>query len=646
MDVNTFVFLVIFYHQKSINMKKHLFYALMAGVLYLMPATNFSQAPNLGTAADFVLFTTAGAVSNTGISQLTGNVGTNGGSSTGFGNVNGGMHDNDGVSAQCAADLLIAYNQLNSTIPNFFPAPLLGNGQTLHAGVYSIAAAATLNLELTLDAQGNPNAVFIFKIQGPLSTAAFSQVNLVNEALACNVFWKIEGLVDMATGTTMRGTIVANNAAINMNTGVTLEGRALSTAGAVTVDGVLAYTPSGCGSAVHPGPVAPALASTECYAIFSSNGPVANAGITYVTGDVGTNVGLTTGFDPLLVKGTIHPIPDVSTAQCAADLLNVYNYLNSLPHDIELLYPEQFGRNLVLTPHTYLLNAATELTDNLYLSAQGNEDAVFVIKIYGALSTSTHSKVILTDGTKAKNVFWLVNGAVAVNDYSIFNGTIVCNNGAIELNTGATLNGSAFTTTGAISTAAVTVNITSYCCVEVPTNLHLTGVVGQGVSVCENATHTITVAGGGTTYRVQNGGSVIMIAGHNIRFLPGTQIFAGGYLHAYITENDEYCCDLTSRAADKTTEEVATAFENEAGAFFKVYPNPTSDKFYLELDPNLRDTKAVVKIVGMVGGLLMHHEVSGNDRYEFSLREYPQGIYFISVTAGDRIKTKKLIKHN
>jgi len=85
-----------------------------------MPLYIFSQAPNLGTAANFVLFSSVGAVTNTGISHLTGHVGTNNGSSTGFGNVDGVMHDGDGTSGQCATDLTAAYNQLNSTIPNFF----------------------------------------------------------------------------------------------------------------------------------------------------------------------------------------------------------------------------------------------------------------------------------------------------------------------------------------------------------------------------------------------------------------------------------------------------------------------------------------------------------------------------------------------
>lgn len=241
-------------------------------MLVLIPAINFAQAPPLGTAAEFVLFSTDGALTNVGISHLTGDVGTNNGSIGGFGNVNGVMNNANGASAQCAADLLIAYNQLNSAVPTFFPAPLLGNGQVLIPGVYSISGAATLNLDITLNAQGNANAVFIFQIQGPLSTNADAKVKLINGALACNVFWKVEGLVSMASGTTMRGTVIANNAAINMNAGDTLEGRVLTTAGAINIDGVLAYTPTGCGSPVLTGPAAANLGSTACYAVFSSDG--------------------------------------------------------------------------------------------------------------------------------------------------------------------------------------------------------------------------------------------------------------------------------------------------------------------------------------------------------------------------------------
>jgi len=437
-------------------MKRILFYSILNTLLFIAPFHSFAQAPNFGTAMDFVLFTTDGAVTNSGITHLTGNVGTNNGSSTGFGNVNGGMHDGDASSIQAAADVLIGYNQLNAAIPTFFPAPLLGNGQIIYAGVNSISAPASLNLNLILDAQGDSNAVFIFKIQGAFSASAGSSIELTNGAMACNVFWKVEGLVSMAAGTSMKGTILANNAALSFNSGSTLEGRALAINGAVNVDGILGYTPIGCGSAVLTGPQAPDLGAAACFAIFSTNGAVTNSGVTNLLGDVGTNNVATTGYDPLLVSGQIHPIPDPATAQCANDLLVAYNYLNLLTDDIELLYPAQFGNNLVLTPHTYILNGAVTFTDSLYLDAQGNADGVFVIKINGAMSTSTYSKVILINGAQTENVYWKIVGAVDLNDYSVFNGTIICNNAALgTIGTGVELNGRALTTTGALSTTAM-----------------------------------------------------------------------------------------------------------------------------------------------------------------------------------------------
>jgi hypothetical protein len=468
---------------KSDQMKHKLLFIITAITPFLFPSTSFAQAPVLGTAAGFVLFSTNGAVSHSGISQLTGNVGTNNGSNTAFGNVNGTMHEQDSVSAKCSADLLIACNQIDSAIATFFPAPALGNGQVLIAGIYAISGATTLDLDLTLNAEGNANAVFIFQIAGTFSTSAGSKVKLMNGALACNVFWKVEGAVEMASGTTMRGTVIANNAAINIHTGDTLEGRALSTTGAVSVDGVLAYIPIGCGSPILTGPAAPPLGTAACYAIFSSNGQVSNLGVTPITGDVGTNDGLTTGFDSLLVTGVVHPVPDASTAQCATDLLTAYQYVNTLPYDIELLYPAAFGNNLVLTPHTYRMGGAATFTDSLYLNAQGNADAVFVIQVNGAFSTSTYSRVILINGAQAKNVYWKIEGAVSINNYSVFCGTIICNNGALSaINTGVILNGRALTTTGALTTSSTTAIIPSGC--TFPT--------GIGSADSKNNNHTIS----------------------------------------------------------------------------------------------------------------------------------------------------------
>lgn len=471
-------------------MKKKLLHIVTIVTMLLVTQMGFSTNPSLGTAANFVLFSTDGGMTNVGLSHLTGNVGTNNGAIGGFGNVNGGMHNANGVTAAAAGDLLIAYDLLNSAIPEAFPtafiAPLMGNGQTLTPGIYSIAAEASLDGILYLDGQNNANSEFIIKIGGAFSTASLSQVILINDAKACNVFWKVEGLVNMSSGTKMKGNLVVNNAAIVMQSGVELEGRALSTTGAVSTDGVLAYTPIGCGSPALNGPTAPNLKTVSCYALFTSNGGLTNSGVSFVTGDIGTNVGLTTGFQELNVTGNIHPIPDVSTAAVAADLIDVYTYLNNLSPEIELLYPAQFGNDLVLTPHTYLLNAATVLTGTVTLNALGNTNAIFVLKITGALSTSTYAKVLLTNGAQAKNVYWKISGAVEINDYSEFKGDIVANNGAINIKTGTVLLGRALSTSGAINTAAVTVAKQSIC-IGLPTSLNENGSKKQLATIYSNA---------------------------------------------------------------------------------------------------------------------------------------------------------------
>ncbi len=617
---------------------------IVTAVTLLSPILNYAQAPDLGTAANFVLFTSVGAVTNTGISQITGNVGTNSGSSTGFHNVNGGMHDNDTATGRAAADLLKAYKMLDTLTPTSIHAPSLGNGDTLTANVYSISGNTVLNLNLTLDAKGDSNAVFIFKINGTFSSGANAKIILINGAQACNVFWKVEGAVSLASGTTMRGTVIANNAAIDISASDTLEGRALSTSGAVTVNGVMAYTPTGCGSPLLTGPVAPDLASTACYALFSGTGPVTNTGVTHVTGDIGTNAGLTTGYDSLNVTGTIHTIPDSSTAACNADLGKVYTYLNTLPADITLLFPAEFGGNLVLTPHTYLLDAATTLTDTLYLNAEGNAGAVFVIKINGALSTSTYSKVILVNGTQAKNVFWKVDGAVNINDYSVFKGTIVANNGAINLSTGDSLEGRAFTTTGALTTAAITAIMPPGCNNALPvTWLSFAAEKNTSASVLlkwstaneVNSDHfDVQRSDDGTNFT--NLGSVA--AAHN-----SSSVQNYSYTE-FKTVNGNNFYRLKQVDLDGNFKYSAIVKINMTGALWAIFPNPATSKTTVQIRSQLKNVSfTLVDNYGKTIYRRFSSNVNAGEFKDIPLNNVSKGMYMLKIESDKGSKTEKII---
>jgi Ice-binding-like len=115
----------------------------------------------------------------------------------------------------------------------------LGNGQILpnpvapSPHIYCLGGASTLNGELILDGQGDPNALFIFQINGAFASSVNSKVTLRNGATACNVYWQINGEVSLGTGTDFKGTILANGA-IHLLGNATLQGRALSTAGEIS----------------------------------------------------------------------------------------------------------------------------------------------------------------------------------------------------------------------------------------------------------------------------------------------------------------------------------------------------------------------------------------------------------------------------
>jgi hypothetical protein len=109
------------------------------------------------------------------------------------------------------------------------------------------------------------------------------------------------------------------------------------------------------------------------------------------------------------------------------------------------------------------LNAATVHTGTIFLDAQNNANAVFVIKIVGALSTGTAANVVLLNSAQAKNVFWLVDGATNLATNAVLKGTLIGNNGAIIVNTRASIEGRVLSTSGGISTFAINAQMTPGC---------------------------------------------------------------------------------------------------------------------------------------------------------------------------------------
>jgi len=218
-------------------MKKTRLFTLIVFVLLTVQSIGFSQAPNLGTASNFTFFTAVGAFNNVGASIITGNIGTNVGALNGFppGIVIGQTHVADPVSAQAAIDVESAYNSLAPLACGSTIGTTLGNGQSLNPNVYCLGAASTLNGSLTLDGQGNPNALFIFKINGAFSTSGLSNIMLINGASWSNVYWQINGQVDLGAASSFKGTILANGA-INLLLGAVLQGRGLSRGGAINLN--------------------------------------------------------------------------------------------------------------------------------------------------------------------------------------------------------------------------------------------------------------------------------------------------------------------------------------------------------------------------------------------------------------------------
>jgi hypothetical protein len=218
---------------------------------YVWSFTTSSQACQppvpIGTAANFVILG-ASTVTNTGPTVITGgNLGLSPGTSvTGFPPGIFTAPANEQITtpaaAQAEADADIAYIYA-AGLPGGAALPTDLSGLTFTQGLYKNAVAVTFNSgTLTLDAQGNTNAVFIFQIGSTFTTLGSTQMVLANGAQAKNVFWQIGSSATMGTNSVFKGTVLAFQA-VSMQTGANLVGRAIALNAAVTMDTNLATAP-------------------------------------------------------------------------------------------------------------------------------------------------------------------------------------------------------------------------------------------------------------------------------------------------------------------------------------------------------------------------------------------------------------------
>ena len=319
-----------------------------------------------------------------------------------------------------------------------------------------------------------------------------------------------------------------------------------------------------------------------------------------------------------------------------------------------------------LPPLTYLWSPATGLSDPASSSpvATPTSTTVYSVVVTDALGTTVTDDVTVTVSPLLPCSVSIVASANPVAPGTFVNFTATPVNGGTTpvyqwkvngANVGTGL--STFTYTPANNDQVWCVLTSSESCASgspatsnvismmvIVTNQSVTGTVPAPIAVCFDATNTITVAGGGTTFVVQTGASVTMIAGVKISYLYGTMVEPGGYLHGYITTTNSYCGSLPpSMVAVVTGVNQESFIPATSLPRFDLFPNPTNGRFTLRLIGTLPDGNITTEIFSMRGEMVSVKNLASQRTYDFDLSGLPVGIYFLHITAGDLVQTIKIV---
>jgi hypothetical protein len=283
----------------------------LSTLLFASSALGATATVGLGSAASFSVLA-GSTVTNTGPTTMFGDLGLYPGTSvTGEPHVLGQTYVNDQVAIEAKNALTTAYTNAESRPPSGSAGTQLA-GQSFSPGVYNASKSLLLSSgSVTLNAEGNPNAVFIFQIGSTLITGSNTTVSLVNGAQACNVFWQVGSSATLGSGTHFVGTIMAS-ASITANTAATIHGRLLAQTAAVTLEDNTITTANCASSASGSGGGTEASTPEETVALEKAT----TGGETTTSGTTTTASGTTTGAGaPASSSGTsatITPAPVAS----------------------------------------------------------------------------------------------------------------------------------------------------------------------------------------------------------------------------------------------------------------------------------------------------------------------------------------------
>ena len=455
-------------------MRKILFTTILVSfILLCLPTKNFAQYLNLGKIENCTIFTVNGAVTNTDPSTYNGIIAADIGDVSGFNASSTAytIHKNDVFTKQATIDILNAYILLNNVpVTDAAHAPAFTG--TVKPGVYLIGGAGSATGDVTLDGTGDANPIFIMKFQGAFTAAANTKIILAGGARAANIFWIAEGAITIGTGCTFVGSVLSHPGAIAVGTGSSIQGRMLSTTGAVSFGVGNATLPDGASTIPISCVITcdnPTLGSAADFTLFTALGALTNTGISGVIGKIGAdNAGSSiAGFSTSIVIGTTE-FNNAVTNSAAADLKAAYAKLSNIAITVPTkTHAGGFGSasigGEIIKAGIYNTPGTALISDLLILDGESNENSTFIFQIGGTLGTAANSRVVLINGARRCNIFWVAGGAVTLGTLSFMKGNVMTN-AAIGTTGQVFLEGRMLSTAGACAFNTSTTYISNSLC--------------------------------------------------------------------------------------------------------------------------------------------------------------------------------------